>query len=350
MRSERNMVRSRLELSPLFAQHRFGLLGLGLVGGVILVIASAGFVKAADGDDMFSIFRNPFAAPPVQRDEPVGPVYETRRVVRRVWRRERRAVIALRRRPAVERRMASRPPIKVHAAKGPAARPAIVATPMPASSDRSVTVDPKFVAAEQSAFRSAALGRGGLGARQTLCVRLCDGYAFPIGGLSSSRDLGVHRTACDTSCPGAATALFTQRPGEDDIAQAVSLGGQRYGALRTAFTYREKQVPACSCHGPGQIALPRLPLRQDATLRPGDVVAGRDTAYVLTAGRSIGFVDFRTLRHRQRDPIAAVFAVRGPPAVRVKLSHATPDLPAPTEAAESGGAASRVRVVMPALF
>ncbi|MFD0937647.1 DUF2865 domain-containing protein, partial [Methylobacterium trifolii] len=198
-----------------------------------------------------------------------------------------------------ERRVASRPtPARPRYVSLPAAPQVPKVAP-----DFSGRVDVTFVREENTAYRAALSGKAAAGwqnARQTLCVRMCDGYAFPVGRLDSLKDLPVHQTACATSCPGAETALFTLAPGEEDVTQARSLAGKPYGSLRTALAYRQKQVPACACHGPGQVALPRLPFGQDRTLRTGDIIAGTRAAYVLTAGRTQRFVTLRQDRSISR--------------------------------------------------
>lgn len=84
------------------------------------------------------------------------------------------------------------------------------------------------------------------GAR-TLCVRLCDGYYFPISTGGTRRDrVKVEAEACQSmfAQPDQA-ALFLQRA-QDDVATAVSVDGKlRYGEQPFAFQYREKFDSAC---------------------------------------------------------------------------------------------------------
>lgn len=117
--------------------------------------------------------------------------------------------------------------------------------------------------------------------QQTVCVRTCDGYLFPLGMLRAKQDLPVHRAACAAACPGAPTALFTLQPGQAELDQAVSLKGQPYLAAAWANVYRRKRVENCHCQPPGSAALP-LPVAADPTVRVGDVVATADSASVVT--------------------------------------------------------------------
>lgn len=126
-----------------------------------------------------------------------------------------------------------------------------------------------------------------IGARLTLCVRTCDGYAFPLGHLASQTDVKAHEAACSAACPGAETALYTLMPGQsrDDPTKAVSVrDGGPYTRLATASLFRTKRVAACSCTGPDNVAR-RLPIALDPTLRVGDVVVDPKGDAKVYAGR-----------------------------------------------------------------
>jgi Protein of unknown function (DUF2865) len=73
------------------------------------------------------------------------------------------------------------------------------------------------------------------------CVRLCDGRYFPIqrhAGLSPAQ-------ACSSFCPASATKIYSG----STIEHATAPDGKRYSELGTAFTYRDKLVPGCTCNG-----------------------------------------------------------------------------------------------------
>lgn len=140
-----------------------------------------------------------------------------------------------------------------------------------------------------------------IASRRTMCVRTCDGYAFPVGTFNGRGDLGAHQSACAAACPGTPTQLYTMAPGgrADDLAGARSvLDGSLYGRLRTAFLFQKKLVAACSCQGPDNIAR-HLPVLMDPTIRSGDVVIDRsgDAKVYAGTGRvphaSAAFSDYR---------------------------------------------------------
>jgi hypothetical protein len=127
---------------------------------------------------------------------------------------------------------------------------------------------------------------------RTICVRTCDGFAFPLGRLASRADLPAHQEGCAAACPGAPTALYTLPAGQADPTRATSLSGQPYARLATAGLHKQRAVPNCACNGP---KIPHTPIVRDPTLRAGDVVAGRLGASAVVgdeAGRR-RFVEFR---------------------------------------------------------
>lgn len=84
------------------------------------------------------------------------------------------------------------------------------------------------------------------GTYRTMCVRLCDGYYFPIS-FSATRDrFARDAKTCESSCGGQARLFVYRNPGAD-VVDMVDLRGQPYRQLSTAFLYRTEYVPACRC-------------------------------------------------------------------------------------------------------
>lgn len=199
--------------------------------------------------------------------------------------------------------------------------------------DQSVRTEaPRRLARPGSAARTAARARvkrearvafaaanERVGSRRTVCVRTCDGYAFPIAPLGASRDLPAHEQACAAACPGASTALYSLAPGQafTDMAGARSVrDNSLYGRLKTAFLYQRERVPACSCQGPGNVA-ERLPILRDPTLRSGDLfVDGRGEARAFAGPVQVphvpaAFADYRKSRALSRSARAEVDRLMG---------------------------------------
>lgn len=85
------------------------------------------------------------------------------------------------------------------------------------------------------------------GTYRTLCVRSCDGYYFPISFQTTPSEFGRDEAACQAQCPAADVSLYVYRnPGEDPT-QMMSMAGEPYAALPTAFLYRSRYIRACSC-------------------------------------------------------------------------------------------------------
>lgn len=81
---------------------------------------------------------------------------------------------------------------------------------------------------------------------RTMCVRMCDGYYFPISASVSRR--AFHRDAgiCRASC-GNEAQLFFHPSSSGDAATMVDLTGRAYAKLPNAFRYRKTLVDGCKC-------------------------------------------------------------------------------------------------------
>ena len=107
--------------------------------------------------------------------------------------------------------------------------------------------------------------------RVSMCVRTCDGFAFPVGAYHGEQDRASHEATCQSECPGAQTALYVLPAGADTLGEAMSVkSGKAYSALPQAFHYTTVLSDACTCHAKsgGRIAS----LLHDYTLRRGDAV------------------------------------------------------------------------------
>lgn len=135
--------------------------------------------------------------------------------------------------------------------------------------------------------------------RRTVCVRMCDGFHFPIGSLRSDVELPGHQRVCQSMCPGAPVKLFTVAGGQASVADAVAADGQTYNALPMAWAHERASDPTCQCHIDTERS--GMSVFEDPTLRRGDVVVTETNAKVYNgpAGRNgsdIRFVDFRQSR------------------------------------------------------
>jgi hypothetical protein len=93
---------------------------------------------------------------------------------------------------------------------------------------------------------------------RTMCVRTCDGYYFPISFATGPEFFERDQEACRAMCPAAETRLYFHRVPDEESEAMVSLEGEAYTALPTAFLYRQrnqsKSDPSCTCGTPTTLA------------------------------------------------------------------------------------------------
>lgn len=117
------------------------------------------------------------------------------------------------------------------------------------------------------------------GTYETVCVRTCDGYYFPISYNTDSSNIARDQNACQAMCPGAPAALYVKREPGGDASTLVSLSGQPYTALPTAYRFQREYDKSCSCQAGGVTAgvAPGTPVQPGypqpgAPMQPGEVV------------------------------------------------------------------------------
>ena len=106
------------------------------------------------------------------------------------------------------------------------------------------------------------------GGRQAFCVRTCDGRYFPLATPTGQS----RATSCNELCPASDTKVFYG----SNIDHAASENGKSYSSLQNAFRYRNEIVSGCTCNGKDTFGLAKVDIKDDPTLRKGDIVAGAD--------------------------------------------------------------------------
>jgi hypothetical protein len=81
---------------------------------------------------------------------------------------------------------------------------------------------------------------------KTLCVRLCDGFYFPISYSARRERFAGDAKQCEQRCPGRSRLFVHRNPGED-VDKMVALDGRPYSSLPTAFVHRTQYVKDCTC-------------------------------------------------------------------------------------------------------
>ena len=83
-------------------------------------------------------------------------------------------------------------------------------------------------------------GYGGYTTVRTLCVRLSDGYFWPISYSTLQQYVGNDAVMCQEQCPGTPVELYYYNNPGQEPEQAISIAGEPYASLPTAFAYRKK--------------------------------------------------------------------------------------------------------------
>jgi Protein of unknown function (DUF2865) len=84
------------------------------------------------------------------------------------------------------------------------------------------------------------------GTYRTVCVRLCDGFYFPISASVRRGRLHHDNRACMRRCDGEARLFYYPTDG-GSAETMVDLRGRRYADLPNAFKYRKTLVAGCGC-------------------------------------------------------------------------------------------------------
>jgi hypothetical protein len=166
---------------------------------------------------------------------------------------------------------------------------------------------------------------------RTLCVRLCDGYYFPISFAAPADRLERDGAICASRCGGQGRLFVHASPG-GSVEEAEDLQGRPYRQLRTAFRYRTEYVPGCKCQ----------PHPWEADARD------RHRGYLLAAAARRGSRDaareLRALQAKTREASKAPERGRGtitpPVPVEVTRSHAAAES-APSESGRQAEIAAR---------
>ena len=137
-----------------------------------------------------------------------------------------------------------------------------------------------------AALGHESLNEGGVSTGHSVgfCVRLCDGQHFPIEQMVN----GTPIEACRAICPYSKTKVFFG----SEIGSAVAQDGQHYANLDTAFLYRKRLVANCTCNGRDPFGLTSFDVRNDPTLRPGDIISTKDglSAFTGKSGQGETFI------------------------------------------------------------
>jgi hypothetical protein len=156
-------------------------------------------------------------------------------------------------------------------------------------------------------FEPRRPSEAGVRGHGTHCVRMCDGRYFPVPTTVNGVRLDPAKV-CSALCPAAQTKVFNG--GNMEYARAND--GTRYADLDSAFAFRDRIVPDCSCTGQGPGGLAQIDVESDPTLRAGDVVVTASGPTVFRGSSQFPYKtadftpveDYRQLHKSLRDKLS----------------------------------------------
>ena len=141
------------------------------------------------------------------------------------------------------------------------------------------------------------------GRYRTVCVRLCDGFYYPIHYSIYGSMVASDAEQCQQNCAAPAELYVYRNPGQE-IQQAISLSGSAYMDLPVALKYRTEYVKGCSCkqseYNPTEIEAANKKQAAAEFWRQGSSGQGRRGA--CTPGKASAWRNAatRSRYHRQR--------------------------------------------------
>ncbi len=81
---------------------------------------------------------------------------------------------------------------------------------------------------------------------RTMCVRLCDGYYFPVSFSTLPSSFARDGDICQNKCAAPAELFVYRNPG-GEVEQMISPDGRPYDSLENAWRYRKEFIKGCSC-------------------------------------------------------------------------------------------------------
>ena len=91
-------------------------------------------------------------------------------------------------------------------------------------------------------------GLGTSGTFRTVCVRLCDGFYWPVSHSTTRDRFGRDARQCEQACPNR-SRLFVHGTSDSEPAAMKDLEGRPYDKLENAFRHQREYVANCTCRG-----------------------------------------------------------------------------------------------------
>lgn len=114
------------------------------------------------------------------------------------------------------------------------------------ATDTPLSAPPRTSSDDPDIDPTAAFHNGSQSTYKTYCVRLCDGFYWPISFSTASDRFEADAEACRSSC-GSPARLFVHPIPGGGPATMVTLEGLPYTALKSAFAFRVRYDAQCRC-------------------------------------------------------------------------------------------------------
>jgi len=114
------------------------------------------------------------------------------------------------------------------------------------SARASLPTAPRVSSDDPESDPTALFHNGRSGTYKTYCVRLCDGFYWPISFSTTSDRFDADAASCASAC-GSPARLFVHPIPGGGPATMVSLDGLPYASLKSAFLFRVRYDSQCRC-------------------------------------------------------------------------------------------------------
>ena len=96
--------------------------------------------------------------------------------------------------------------------------------------------------------RGLGTSGGTSGTFRTVCVRLCDGFHWPVSHSTTRDRFARDAKQCEQACPNR-SRLFVHGASDSEPVAMKDLEGKPYDKLGNAFRYQREYVANCTCRG-----------------------------------------------------------------------------------------------------
>jgi hypothetical protein len=127
-------------------------------------------------------------------------------------------------------------------------------------------------------------GNLGYATYRTICVRLCDGYYFPVSFSTLPNHFERDAEVCQSKCAAPAELYYHQNPGAGVDQATSAMTNEPYTQLKSAFRYRKEFVAGCSCKMAEYVPDPSMPQPQQQGALPGAESVGGAVDCVTGSG------------------------------------------------------------------